>query len=212
MVDAPTDERLLADHVAGDGGSFAELVRRHNRELFQFVLRFTSSSAAAEDVAQEAFLQVHLSASSFDQARRFKPWLFTIAANKARDWLRSRARKSEVPLDARIGSDDGAGQTFADLLADEELPVDQGLQNQEKRQAVQRVMDELPGHLREALVLSYYHRFAYKEMAAILDIPLGTVKSRLHSAVAQFGRQYKAAVEAGLVEGDPLTQGLEEET
>ena len=197
MVDAPTDERLLAEYLADGGSGFETLVRRYGKELFQFVLRFTHSSAAAEDVVQEAFLQVHLSAASFDPSRRFKPWLFTIAANKARDWLRSRSRRSEVPLDARVGGDEDAGQSFADLLAGDELPAHQEVEAEEQRRVVQEIVDRMPDSLREVLVLAYYHRFAYKELAEVLDLPLGTVKSRLHAAVGHFARRYKATIEAG---------------
>jgi len=212
-VDAPTDERLLADHFAG-GAGFETLVRRHHRELFQFVLRFTGSSTAAEDVVQEAFLQVHLSAGSFDPTRRFKPWLFTIAANKARDWLRTRSRRSEVPLDAQVSAAapgvDGT-HSFADLLADEEAPLDAEFDAEEQRQLVQRVVAEMPEALREVLVLAYFHRFAYKEMAEVLDIPLGTIKSRLHSAVNVFARRYKAAVAQSATAVDVFEAGLDVE-
>jgi RNA polymerase sigma-70 factor (ECF subfamily) len=187
-VKAPTDEQLLADHLAGDPNAFRVLVERHSHELYDFVFRFTRSSAAAEDVVQEAFLQVHLSGDSFDPSRRFRPWLFTIAANKSRDWLRSRSRQKEVALDATIDGTDDAGQRFLDLLADETaLPADTMAQD-EQRRAVRRVVDQMPPNLCEVLVLAYYHRFAYKEMADILDIPLGTVKSRLHAAVAAFAK------------------------
>lgn len=192
MVDAPTDERLLADYFAGDRGTFAVLVRRYHQELYQFVLRFTNSSAAAEDVVQEAFLQVHLAADSFDPSRRFKPWLFTIAANKARDWLRARSRRHEVPLDAPIGGGDEGGESFGGLLTDNQTPVEEALAAEEKRRLVQRVVREMPDHLREVLVLGYFHRFPYKEMAEVLGVPLGTVKSRLHGAVAHFARRYRA--------------------
>ena len=81
-----TDENLLAEHLAGDPTAFRELTERYSRELIHFLTRFLGSRAAAEDVFQETFLQVHTSAETFDGARRFKPWLFTIAANKARDY------------------------------------------------------------------------------------------------------------------------------
>jgi RNA polymerase sigma-70 factor (ECF subfamily) len=207
-VDAPTDERLLADYFAGGGGGFETLVRRYNRELFQFVMRFTNSAAAAEDVVQETFLQVHLFGRSFDLSRRFKPWLFTIAANKARDWLRTRSRRSEVPLDAKIGGQAGGDESFADLLADEELPFEEELEAEERRRLVQRIVAQMPDALREMLVLAYFHRLAYKEMAEILDIPLGTVKSRLHAAVGQFARSYSAAIKTGSATGDRLEEGL----
>lgn len=186
-----TDEELLASHLTGEPGKFELLVERHSRELFHFLLRFAGNRALAEDVVQEAFLQVHISAASFDTSRRFKPWLFTIAANKARDMLRSRARRPEMPLDATLGASDDS-QTFADLLADDaDTPV-QILGENEQREQVRRIVDQMPDNLREVLVLGYFHQFPYKEMAEILEIPLGTVKSRLHAAVNQFGRSWKA--------------------
>ncbi len=208
MVDAPTDERLLADYFAGDRAKFEVLVRRYHRELFRFALRFTNSSAAAEDVVQEAFLQVHLAGSTFDLSRRFKPWLFTIAANKARDWLRSRSRRQEVPLDAPVGGPTDVGESFAAILSDEDQAADEGLEIDEQRRVVQRVVREMPDHLREVLVLGYFHRFAYKDMAEILAVPLGTVKSRLHAAVGHFAREYKRAAKAAETPDDTLEREL----
>ncbi|MCH8885541.1 MAG: sigma-70 family RNA polymerase sigma factor, partial [SAR324 cluster bacterium] len=75
---------MLHEYLQGEPGSFELLVRRHTPELFRFTLRLTGSSVAAEDAVQDTFLQVHISAESFDLSRRFKPWLFTIAANKSR--------------------------------------------------------------------------------------------------------------------------------
>ncbi|HUU85971.1 MAG TPA: sigma-70 family RNA polymerase sigma factor [Phycisphaerae bacterium] len=212
MVDAPTDERLLADYLADGGNGFEILVRRYSKELYQFVLRFTHNSAAAEDVVQEAFLQVHLSAASFDPSRRFKPWLFTIAANKARDWLRSRSRRSEVPLDARVGDVEEGSQSFADLLAGDELPSHHQVEAEEQCRAVQQVIEQMPDSLREVLVLAYYHRLPYKDLAEVLDVPLGTVKSRLHAAVGHFARRYQAAIEAGGHTADPLEKETGKET
>ncbi len=208
MVNAPTDEQLLADHLAGDGASFESLVRRYQKELYQFVLRFTNSSAAAEDVVQDAFLQVHLVGATFDTSRRFKPWLFTIAANKARDWLRRRTRRQEVPLDAKVGGEDGGNQSFADLLADDQQSAGADLDQDVSRQVVQRVVREMPDNLREVLVLGYFHGFAYKEMASVLDVPLGTVKSRLHAAVASFARRYKATAQNAPAHEDMFDGGL----
>jgi len=190
-VSQRTDEQLLADHIAGDPGAFRTLVERHSRELYEFVFRFTRSSAAAEDVVQESFLQVHTSADRFDPDRRLKPWLFTIAANKARDWLRGRTRQREVALDAKIAGDNEAGQAFADLLAGEDENPTDTLESEEQRRAVRRVVDRLPPALCEAIVLAYFHRFSYRDMADILEIPLGTVKSRLHAAVAAFGKLFR---------------------
>ncbi len=195
-MDAPTDERLLQEYLDGEAASFELLVRRHAPELHQFVLRFTADSVAAEDVVQETFLQVHTSAASFDPQRRFKPWLFTVAANKARDYLRRRKRRRELPFDAQILSEDHTGQSFVDLLSgDEDAPVDE-LLREERRHAVKDAVEAMPTKLAEVLIFAYYHRFPYRDIAEIVGIPLGTVKSRLHAAVACFARFYRASVEA----------------
>lgn len=194
MVDAPTDEQLLADYLRGDARSFELLVRRHSRELYQFIARFTGSSTMAEDVVQDAFLQVHLSGHRFDMQKRFRPWLFTIAANKARDHLRSRSRRPEVPLDAHVSGEEGFGQRFLDLLGVEQSDALQEMERDEKRRKVRAVVEGMPPALREVLILAYYHRFPYREMAEVLNIPLGTVKSRLHSAVGAFATRYRAAL------------------
>lgn len=195
-MDTPTDEALLQQYIQGDAGSFELLVRRHSRELYQFVLRFTGDSVAAEDVVQDSFLQVHHSARTFDPKRKFKPWLFTIAANKARDALRRRTRRREVPFEASIGTGEhDTGGKFLDLLSTEqaEPPVEE-LQADENRQLVSEIIESLPEHLSEILILGYYHRFPYKEIAEIVGIPLGTVKSRLHAAVVAFGERYRDAI------------------
>lgn len=187
---APTDEQLLAAHLAGDGHAFRKLVERYHREIYQFVFRFTRSASAADDVVQDTFVQVHLSANSFDADRRLKPWLFTIAANKARDHLRSRSRRKEMPLDAAVGDDEG--QRFLDLMADDAAMPDEKLLDSERREIVREAVEQMPDNLAQILTLAYFNEFPYKEIADILDIPLGTVKSRLHSAVAHFGNTYRA--------------------
>lgn len=193
-VDTPTDEDLLVQYLDGNEKSFSELVRRHSKELFQFVYRFTNQAAAAEDIVQDAFLQVHLSAGGFDPSRKFRPWLYTIAANKARDFLRSKSRRPEMPLDARISSAGDLQQTFASLLADSGPSAEMGLEDEDRARIVKEIIDNMPENFREVLNLAYFHRFSYKDMADILNIPLGTVKSRLHSAVAAFAEAYQSAV------------------
>ena len=193
-VDAPTDEQLLQDYINGTAASFELLVRRHAPELHHFVLRFTGDSVTAEDVVQEAFLQVHSSADAFDPERRFKPWLFTIAANKARDHLRKLSRRREVPFDAFIGNENEAGQRFLDLLSGEDVLPDEDLASEEKRGFVRGIVEQMPTRFSEVLVLAYFHRFSYKEIAEIVGIPLGTVKSRLHAAIVYFGERYREAV------------------
>jgi RNA polymerase sigma-70 factor (ECF subfamily) len=187
-----TDEDLLANYRQGDRASFAKLVTRYQRELFHFLVRFLGDRAAAEDVFQEAFLQVHQSADQFDPARRFRPWLFTIAANKARDLIRSQARRPTNPLQASINPGDEESGEFLDLMSSMDSLPDESMQKAELQEAVQKTVTSMPDHLREILLLSYFHQFPYKQISDILEIPLGTVKSRLHAAVAHFADRWKA--------------------
>lgn len=187
-----SDNELLQRHIDGDAGAFAALVERYRRELYNFLARFTGNAALAEDVFQEAFLQLHISAGAFDMSRRLKPWLFTIAANKARDALRSRARRQTAPLDAPIGGEAGL-TTYADLMPSNIPAPDESIANLETRAAVQNIVSDMPDDLRIVLQLSYFHEFPYKEIAEILNAPLGTVKSRLHTAVKVFATKWTAA-------------------
>lgn len=192
------DEELLAAHLAGISEAFGTLVARYTDEIYGFVLRFVGNAAAAEDLTQETFLQVHLAAGAFDPQRSFRPWLYTIAANKARDYLRGRGRRAELPLEARAADDEGplGGQ----YLEAENVAPDEVADAEQARQTVRELIATMPEHLRLILVLGYYHQLPYAEMAEILDIPVGTVKSRLHSAVMHFAKLWRSRSRASTSE------------
>ncbi len=194
-VSEKTDEEYLAAYRTGDHTSFAALVERYQRELFHFLVRFLGDRAGAEDIFQETFLQVHQSADQFDPQRRFRPWLFTIAANKARDLMRSKARRPTNPLQANIGGNDEEGGQFIDLMESGAPMPGEALEREELQKLVQSTVEGMPEHLREILLLSYFHQFPYKEISDILQIPLGTVKSRLHAAVAYFADRWKNRIQ-----------------
>lgn len=189
-----SDGELLGLHLAGDRKAFAALVERYKRELYGFLYHLTGDSTVAEDAFQEAFLQVHLSAGAFDQTRPLKPWLFTIAANKGRDALRRRMRRSAAPLDATVAGQDRP-TTYADLMPAKIPAPDESLVNLETRRAVETIIAQMPENLRVALLLCYFQELPYKDIAEILNVPLGTVKSRLHAAVKHFARQWQAKAE-----------------
>lgn len=186
-----TDEQLLKLYRRGRTQAFAHLVLRYKQELFHFLVRFVGSAEAAEDVFQDTFLQLHLSAHTFDTNRPLKPWLFAIGANKARDYLRMSSRRGAAPLSAPLGPVGEGGRRYVDLLeAKLDLP-EQEYERRETEEQVAEVLARLPDHQREVLLLTYFHRFTYKETAQILRVPLGTVKSRLHSSVAAFAWAWK---------------------
>jgi RNA polymerase sigma-70 factor (ECF subfamily) len=188
---SPTDEQLLAAYRQGDRTGFSRLVERYQRELFHFLVRFVGDRAAAEDLFQESFLQVHQSAKLFDPQRRFRPWLFTIAANKARDYLRAQSRRPANQLQAAINPTNDDSGEFIDLMKSDDLGPATPLERQEIQELVQKTVMEMPANFREILLLSYFHQFSYKQIGEILEIPLGTVKSRLHAAVAFFADRWR---------------------
>ncbi|MCU0688693.1 MAG: RNA polymerase sigma factor [Phycisphaerales bacterium] len=199
-MDQRTDEQVLESYRRGEAAALEVLIRRHHDDLLRFLYRLTGSRTLAEDVFQETFLQIHLSAGTFDVTRRFKPWLFTIAANKARDMLRKNARRRTLDLDAPVGGGasggggggSGGGEvTFIDLMEIDGLTPAEGVLDAERDAKVQQVVSELPLLMREILLLAYFQRMSYSQIAEALDIPLGTVKSRLHSAVAAFAKKWQ---------------------
>ncbi len=191
-----SDEQLLADHLTGTPGAFDGLVARYAQELYGFLCRFVADNTAAEDLIQETFVQVHLAANSFDPARSFRPWLYAIAANKARDHLRARGRRQHYSLDATGFDDEGPAPSqrieAADTAALWEL-----VDADERKAAVRQLVSRMPEHLRLILTLGYFQQLPYAEIAKILEIPVGTVKSRLHSAVNHFAKLWRERTEAG---------------
>lgn len=189
---ALSDEELLQRYRAGNVAALEAIIHRYKDELFHFLLRFTNDPASADDLFQEAFLQVHLSAESFDTQRRFRPWLFTIAANKARDHLRRQKSRKASQLSAPIdGGSENEGGTFADLL-ESPLPLPpQNLEDSDTRERVRNVVALMPDNLREVLLLAYFHQFPYRDIGTMLSIPVGTVKSRVHAAVSAFAALWR---------------------
>ena len=189
----PTDADLLARFADGDEAAFRELVNRYKNSLYAFLKQFLNQQDLVEDTFQETFLQVFTSRESFDTSRPLRPWLFTIAANKAKDALRKRQRTAATPIgsiaDAQEMSFDDVLNTFT---ADETMPYEV-LQKSETAARVGQVIADMPENLREILIFAYFNKFSYKQMAHILSIPIGTVKSRLHTAVGRFAKEWKAA-------------------
>ncbi|MEM7755232.1 MAG: RNA polymerase sigma factor [Planctomycetota bacterium] len=189
-----SDERLFSSYRDGDSDALRTLVDRHHDDLMRFLYRMTGDRQLAEDAFQDAFLQIHQSAGTFDTSRSFRPWLFTVAANKARDLLRKKGRRRMVPLSAPIGggSDgDGRQSSFIDLIEVESDGPGDRLNDSERDALVQRAVDALSPTLREILLLAYFQRLSYAQIADDLGIPLGTVKSRLHAAVASFAKHWR---------------------
>ena len=186
------DTELLVRYMAGDEDAFGEIVSLYKNPLYAFLRKFLNQQALVEDVFQDTFLQLYTSREKFDTDRPLRPWLFTIAANKAKDALRKIQRRSEMSLGtAAISEEVSIDDLFNMLSSYEQTPLDE-VSKDETAQQVRVIIADLPENLRIILTLSYFEQFSYKQMAEILSIPIGTVKSRLHTAVLQFAQKWKS--------------------
>jgi RNA polymerase sigma-70 factor, ECF subfamily len=185
----PTDEDLLlAYRLTKDRSAFEELVGRYETELYSYLRNFLGDAQMAEDAFQTTFLQIHLKCDQFEAGRKVRPWLYTVATNQAIDSQRRNRRHRMVSLDRRRGaegSDDEDGGTLMNLLDSEDLdPVEQ-FSLAEESQSVRDAIEQLPESLRRVVLLVYFQGLKYREAAEVLSVPVGTVKSRLHTAVAK---------------------------
>lgn len=187
-----SDGELLALYQKGDEEAFKEIVNRYKNPLYGFLRRFLNQQDLVEDVFQDTFLQLYISKDSFDQGRPLRPWLFTIAANKAKDALRKIQRHSSVSLGAIADTGDATVDDVVNLLKSYEITPDQEVSEDETKEQVRAIIAEMPENLKAILILAYFEQFSYKQMAEILSIPIGTVKSRLHTAVVHFTRKWKS--------------------
>ena len=190
--DPPADEELLMRYrEGGDRDAFAQLVRRYEREMFNYLRRFLGSAEMAEDAFQTTFLQVHLKCDQFQSGRRFRPWLYTIATHQAIDHQRRNKRHRLVSLDRSgtgVGEDD-LGRLINLMASNEPGPLKQ-LHEGERRNWVREQLGELSEQLRSVVILVYYQGLKYREAAEVLSIPVGTVKSRLHSAILKLNEAW----------------------
>ena len=188
-----TDEQLLLEHrLHRDRRAFEELVHRYERELYSYLRRYLSDATLAEDVFQATFLQLYLKADQFEEGRKVRPWLYTIATNQAIDAQRRNRRHKMVSLDRRghhHETRDDVG-SLLDLLTTKEPGASDNLEGEERRDWIRQAVGQLPDALREAVLLVYYQGLKYREAAEVLEIPVGTVKSRMHAAILKLNEAW----------------------
>ena len=181
-----SDEAIVLRYQeTGDQADFAELVHRYERELYSFLRRYLGDAEMAEDAFQATFLQLHLKCDQFDTSRRLRPWLYMIATNKAIDLQRRNKRHQAVSLNGvRVGGDSEETRLVDVLVGDDADPMKQ-LSQAESGEWISEKLSDLPEHLRLVVHLVYFQGLKYREAAEVISIPVGTVKSRLHAAVAK---------------------------
>ncbi|MGD6777410.1 RNA polymerase sigma factor SigW [Sutcliffiella horikoshii] len=160
----------------GDQDAFAEIVELFKDKIYQLVYRMIGNSHEAEDIAQEAFIRAYININSFDVNRKFSTWLYRIATNLTID--RIRKKKPDYYLDAEVAGTEGLTM-YSQVAADISLPEEE-VETMELQGEIQRQILKLPDKYRSVIVLKYIDELSLIEISEILEIPVGTVKTRIH--------------------------------
>jgi RNA polymerase sigma-70 factor (ECF subfamily) len=182
-----TDEELVARSMGGDLESFNQLVVRWERPIYALAYRVIGREEDARDVAQETFLRAFRALSGFKGQAKFSSWLYRIALNLCRDWIRRerRAPVSQAPEGVdliELAGEAEPSESVEDLVSRKELG-----------RAVAKIMANLPEEQRTAIILKEYHGLTFQEIADLLDCPLSTVKTRLYQGLTVLRRQLNQA-------------------
>jgi RNA polymerase sigma-70 factor (ECF subfamily) len=191
-----SDEALLSRYRdQGRTEDFDALIHRYQNELYRYLTRYLGDRALSEDVFQNTFLQIHLKRGLYEEGRPVRPWIYSIATHQAVDALRKVGRHPTISLDQSVNSGSGEAEAgrLVDLLTGDEAGPLAELQAEERKQWVRDSLARLPEVLRQTLMLAYHQDLKYREIAEILKIPVGTVKSRLHAALTKLQQMAKAA-------------------
>jgi RNA polymerase sigma-70 factor (ECF subfamily) len=178
MFDRRSDLRLIKRCKRGDEPAFEKLLNRYRGAIYTLCYRMTRHPEDARDLAQEIFIKVFSLLDRYDDSYAFSSWLFRIATNHCIDFLR-RNRLRFLSLDATVGAD---GENIELQLPDSGPQPDTVLQRKETVDRLSEVIAELPPHYRLITLLRHDQQLSYEEIAEILDLPLGTVKARIHRA------------------------------
>jgi RNA polymerase sigma-70 factor (ECF subfamily) len=181
--------RLVRQCIAGDGQAWQQLVLSHHRRIYAICYRFTGSATDAEDLTQDVFLKLYKNLASFDlQKGSFQTWITTLTRNLLVDhFRRSRMERASDSLDATFDGEED-GPTMADRLADTRESQEQHMASLELKVRIQEALQQLSPELREAVILRDLEDMDYKEIAQVLRIPEGTVKSRISRGRGELAR------------------------
>lgn len=163
------EKELLCRAQAGDVEAFESLVSIYQPAVFRLALAATGNPEDAEDALQETLIQAYRALPGFRGDAALSTWLYRIALNAARNWIRSQSRASSDRFNRRLAYTSGSArpQVESELLA------------RERRRLLREAVHRLPVHYREAILLRHYEDMPYEQIAKVLHVPLGTVRSRL---------------------------------
>jgi RNA polymerase sigma-70 factor, ECF subfamily len=175
IMDAIVNKRIK-QVIKGDQSAFAEIVEIYKDKVFQICFRMLGNRHEAEDISQEAFIRAYVNIETFNQNRKFSTWLYRIATNLCID--RIRKKKPDYYLDAEVSGAEGLTM-YSQVAADVQLPEDK-VEEMELQESIQFEISKLPDKYRSVIVLKYIEELSLQEISEILDLPLGTVKTRIH--------------------------------
>lgn len=180
-----TDEELIARFQQGDEKAYIELVNRYQDRLMVFVYRFVNDMTQAEDIVQDTMVKLYTHRHFYKEIAKFSTWIYTIAGNLAKTELRKKKRRKVTSL-SQMGLDD----------KDYDLPAviedtDEAVQGQYTEERLQQALLDLPLHFRTVVIMRDIQELSYEEISKIVDVPLGTVKSRINRARLQLQKALK---------------------
>ena len=176
-----TDDYLIQQFQNGDQDAFTHLVHRHKQNVFRFVLSKVKDRELASDLTQDVFVKLFKAADLYQSTGKFRSWLFRMAQNICIDYHRKQQKASILSLHNKSGTDNEL--TLIDQIEDETTNPEKETEFTELQEVIEQAFDSLPDKQRTALVLCQYHGMSYQEIASIQNVPVGTVKSRIHNAL-----------------------------
>ncbi len=192
-ADQLTDEDLVANfRKTGEIRYFEAIVRRYQRELYAYLVRYIGDPEMAEDAFQATFITVNDRLETYQEGRRFRPWLYAIAVNKSIDMKRYYRRRQSVSLDAPIDSKNGDREWSASeqLVSRESDPAALAIKN-ETAQRIRSVIATMNEPTQQLLNMVYFQGMKYADVSEALEIPIGTVKSRVFNAMIKLNSAWQ---------------------
>jgi RNA polymerase sigma-70 factor (ECF subfamily) len=179
-----SDEELIARFQNGDEQAYVELVNRYRDRLMTFVYRFVNDGVIAEDIVQDTLVKLYTHKDYYRNIAKFSTWIYTIASNLAKTELRKRKRRPHK-LISQMGLEGQNWDVPDEDRTNEEIEV------QFNETQIQRAMMTLPLHFRTAVILRDIQELSYEEISNIINVPLGTVKSRINRARLQLQEELR---------------------
>ena len=189
MEDVQIVNALVRRCVAGDAAAWEEIVQRYNRRIYNICYRFAGTSDDAQDLTQEVFIKMYRTLNSYDVERgAFMTWVTTMTRNLLVDHFRKTKQDRVTDSIDAAPSEHEDAMPLSDQIEDKGLPPDARVQSRETGEAVHEALQKLSPELREAVILRDLQDMDYREIAAVLKVPEGTVKSRINRGRAELAR------------------------